>query len=79
MIVRIRNKDKDSDRFFDCVRSCVIPNTDDQGVRLKDFLLIVDFGKVNQDITFVLDKGDEIYYMNDTGKTIATDMRAKYQ
>lgn len=74
MIVRIVNKKEDYDKFYDCQTSAVIRDNLENG-KLKGFLLILEFGKGQGDITIGLSENDSIYYMNDSGKTIAVDNR----
>lgn len=74
MIVRTINKEEDYDKLYDCQTSTVIPEKL-VGGKSKGFLLILDFGKNKGDVTIELRKNDVIYYMNDSGKTIAVDGR----
>lgn len=73
MIVRILNRCKDYDKWLDCKTTCLVVDKDPEKKKLE-FDLIVEFAD-GRDITLVLDKGDEIYYMNNEGKTINRDMR----
>lgn len=78
MIVRLLNEKRNSDKFFDCVRSDVFEETLDPGNEqpIKRFYLVTEF-EYGGDCTFELSAGDEIYYMNNAGKTIARDLRFK--
>lgn len=72
MLVRILNYGMDYDKWFDCRTASVVLTEN----KKKEFCLIMEF--VNgTDATIVLDKGDEIYYMNNEGKTIHKDYRCK--
>ena len=77
MIVRINNGY--IDKFFDCVSASIIPDIEplkpgEKGEPPKRFNII--FIWVNgKDSTFTLCEGDKIYYMNNEGKTINSDMR----
>lgn len=68
MLVRILNERTNIDKFFDCDFAQVIPNE----VR-KEVLLNVRVDKV--DTTFTLSYADQIYFMNNNGKTIHSDYR----
>lgn len=76
MIVRVLNRKRDSDKLFDCVRSEVVEEKLDveEGQPNSQHILIVEF-EDGGDCTFVLNKGDEIYYMNNAGRTIQRDLR----
>lgn len=70
MIVRILNNKKSSDKFFDCRNTCVL---DSVGGR-DETALIIEF-RLGGNIEVILNSGDEIYYMNDAGKTVHVDRR----
>ena len=78
MIVRILNRKTDRDKFFDCRNSCFrkvkrIASVDNK-ITTEEPSLILEF--VNEKaIEVVLDSGDEVYYMNNNGKTIHADYR----
>jgi len=73
MIVRIINQkhDNDSDRFYDCRNSCLRKQKIGD---VEEFSLIFEF-EPDGSIEVVLRPGDEIYYMNDVGKTVHADCR----
>jgi len=75
MIVRILNDKEDTDRFYDCRNSCV-HKTNRVGGDEDEFSLIFEF-TVGDSIEVVLGKGDKIYYMNDSGKTVHADCKAR--
>ena len=68
MIVRILNGKQDSDKFLDCRNSCL------RKVKEGEFSLLFEYEKGKTD-EVMLNPGDEIYYMNDSGKTIHIDRR----
>ena len=68
MIVRILNQKADSDKFLDCRNTC-LRKTKDGG-----FSLLFEYEKDKTD-EIILNSGDEIYYMNDNGKTVHVDRR----
>lgn len=65
MIVRILNQKTNSDRFFDCRSSCL--NTTSEKPTL-----ILEFA-IEKPIEVMLSSRDEIYYMNNSGKTVHAD------
>jgi len=69
MIVRILNKKENYDKFWDCFSACIttIASPDEFGLYIET--------REAGSITIVLTKGDEIYYMNNEGRTINTDHR----
>jgi len=71
MIVRILNKKEDTDKFFDCRNSCLCKG---QPHKPEEWSLIFEFTG-DHSIELVLGEGDEIYYMNDNGKTVHADYR----
>lgn len=68
MVVRVINAEEDFDGFYDC--ECANVYSDNMG---GFFLSCGRSGK--KDWTRKLRSGDEIYYMNDSGKTIHSDCR----
>ena len=68
MIVRILNKKTDTDKLFDCRNSCLQKQVGPEG---EEYCLIVESG--SNSIEIVLASRDEIYYMNDSGKTVHAD------
>jgi len=70
MIVRILNKKLDVDKFYDCRNSCIEANQERPG----EFLIAFEFTP-NGTIQVVLAPGDEIYYMNNAGDTVHSDLR----
>lgn len=68
MIVRILNEKLDFDGFYDCEYANIYPN--DTG---EFFLSCGNQGRTDR--TRGLQPGDEIYYMNNFGKTIHSDCR----
>lgn len=70
MIVRIINDREGSDKFYDCRNTCVLRSV---GGR-DETVLIIEF-RSDRSIKVVLNLGDEIYYMNDIGKTVHVDRR----
>lgn len=71
MIVRILNKEKDSDKFYDCRNTCVRGGVGKEG---KETHLDIEFTS-GQSIEIILAHGDAIYYMNEVGKTIHSDCK----
>ena len=71
MIVRILNRKTETDKFFDCRNSCLCKC---QTNKPEEWSLILEFTG-DHSIEQVLGKGDEIYYMNDNGKTVHADYR----
>ena len=80
MIVRILNRKTDRDKFFDCRNSClrkvkrIADVTNKITEDTEELSLILEF-KSDSVIEVVLDAGDEIYYMNNNGKTVHADYR----
>jgi len=73
MIVKIEGNE--STRVFDCVSASVIPDDVTPNSKQSAGCIIV-FSYVNgRDASYVLDKGDVIWYLNDNGKTIDKDCR----
>lgn len=70
MIVRILNNKEGSDKFFDCRNTCVQENV----IGPNETSLIIEF-RSDDNIEVILNPGDEIYYMNDVGKTVHVDRR----
>lgn len=70
MIVRVLNKKRDRDSLYDCRNSCLRKTDLPKGV--KEYTLIFEFVS-EKSIEVVLAPGDEIYYMNDNGKTVHAD------
>lgn len=71
MIVRILNRKADTDKFFDCRNSCLRKGQTNQP---EEVSLIFEFTG-DSAVEQVLGKGDEIFYMNDNGKTVHADYR----
>lgn len=71
MIVRIINEKRKSDKLIDCRNTCVMDSVGKE----KDTVLIIGYMPAGEGIEIVLSPGDEIYYMNDTGKTVHVDRR----
>jgi len=69
MIVRILNKKMDADKLFDCRNSCLRKQ---KIGKVEEYSLIFEFTD-EKAIEVVLNPGDEIYYMNDGGKTVHAD------
>lgn len=73
MIVKIRNKRKCWERRTHCVSALMIQEHIESPVEGEDgregYLMIYYFDN-GTDMTVPLSKDDEIYYMNDNGKTI---------
>lgn len=78
MLVRICNTKLSSDSVIDCIAAAMRPywNCDDENKPVKTdmYEMIFTFKDVPS-WTFGLSDGDEIYYMNDDGKTIVIDRR----
>lgn len=70
MIVRVMNDKENTDKFFDCRNTCVLKNI---GSR-DETSLIIEF-RSGDNMEVILGSGDEIYYMNDVGKTVHVDRR----
>ena len=68
MIVRILNKKQDCDKFYDCRNSCLRKQVGSEG---EEHCLILESG--SDSIEVVLTSRDEVYYMNDSGKTVHAD------
>ncbi len=75
MIIRVLNRKTDTDKFFDCRNSCILKTKHQNPEELSLILEFVSGG----DIELVLGVGDEIYYMNDSGKTIHADYRSLHK
>ena len=75
MIVRILNKKTDRDGFYDCRNSYLQKQKMGD---VEEYSLTFEFID-GTTIEVVLSSGDEIYYMNDGGKTVHADyvMRSK--
>ena len=69
MIVRILNKKTDTDKLFDCRNSCLRKQKIE---KTEEYSLIFEFVD-EKSIEVILSSGDEIYYMNDNGKTVHAD------
>ena len=77
MMVRIINKARNSDKFFDCISSEIFPMEHLPGMEQPKgrFEIILCFASPKGDRTFELSENDEIFYLNDSGKTVAIDRR----
>ena len=73
MLIRIINTKENSDEMFDCVSSNVREEKDEKG-KVVQFNMILIYSN-GTDRTRRMNKGDQIYYMNDVGKTIVIDKR----
>ncbi len=71
MIVRILNKDENYDKFYDCRNSCL--RKVKFAEKTEDVLLVeVTAGDVSE---VILNAGDKVFYMNNSGQTIHIDRR----
>lgn len=74
MIVRILNQPADRDSFYDCRNCCLKKLERDGRLSPTEHVLILEFLS-DEPIEVILDGGDEIYYMNDSGKTVHANYR----
>lgn len=74
MIVRVLNQQHDKDKFFDCRNSCLQRGVNTSGTPPGETILTLEF-TLGPSSILVLEFGDEVYYMNDAGKTVHSDCR----
>lgn len=76
MIVRILNDKEGTDRFYDCRNSCLRTREGEQPPLREEKTLIFEFAfALDASIEVVLRPNDDVYYMNDNGKTVHIDRR----
>lgn len=72
MIVRILNGKEGRDKFYDCRHSCMLETALSKDK--KEVSITFEFVS-GSSMEVVLNSGDEVYYMNDSGKTVHVDRR----
>jgi len=73
MIVRIINNKADSDKFWECFSASIV-KTGEAANEPVEYSLYIESQQLGS-VTIQLSQGDQVYYMNNEGKTINSDMR----